>query len=63
MDINHTQPIILQEGKSSLEAEIDEAVITVRKLRHTWIVKPGENSNRGTGIFVTNQISDIKKKI
>lgn len=28
-----------------------------------WIVKPGENSNRGNGIFVSKNGEEIRKKI
>ena len=28
-----------------------------------WIVKPGENSNRGNGIFVSNSIDEIKERL
>jgi len=28
-----------------------------------WIVKPGENSNRGNGIFVSDSFDKIKKSI
>ena len=35
----------------------------VRKLRNIWIVKPGENTNRGTGITVYDNLADIKKNI
>jgi hypothetical protein len=30
---------------------------------HMWIVKPGENTNRGYGITVTNELSEIKQII
>ena len=28
-----------------------------------WIVKPGENTNRGTGISVQTKVNDIKQII
>lgn len=28
-----------------------------------WIVKPGENTNRGTGINVTNKLTKIRKLV
>lgn len=35
-----------------------------KKLKNTiWIVKPGENSNRGNGIFVEKDVSKITKHI
>jgi hypothetical protein len=32
-----------------------------RKVKNIWIVKPGENSNRGNGIFVTKDLDEITK--
>jgi len=31
--------------------------------KNIWIVKPAENSNRGTGIFMSRDISEIKEYI
>ena len=31
--------------------------------RNTWIVKPGENSNRGIGISVASEYSEIKNLV
>mmetsp|Transcript_26778 Transcript_26778/g.25803 ORF Transcript_26778/g.25803 Transcript_26778/m.25803 type:complete len:171 (+) Transcript_26778:163-675(+) len=31
-----------------------------RKFRNIWIVKPGENTNRGNGISVTSKLNEIK---
>jgi len=28
-----------------------------------WIIKPGENSNRGTGIEVASSLNEIRQKI
>ena len=30
---------------------------------NVWIIKPGENTNRGCGIEVSNNLKDIKKLI
>ena len=42
----------------------DEELINIRRRypipRNTWIVKPGENSNRGVGINVAHDMQDIK---
>ena len=35
----------------------------IKKLRNIWIVKPGEVSNRGTGITVCDDYNDIKKLV
>ena len=40
---------IIKELKE--EGKISEAK-TVTKIKNIWIIKPGENSNRGTGIIV-----------
>jgi tubulin--tyrosine ligase len=34
-----------------------------KKESNVWIIKPGENSNRGCGIQVAKQLSEIKKII
>lgn len=34
-----------------------------KKFRNIWIVKPGEISNRGNGITVCDELSEIKKLI
>ena len=37
---------------------------TAKKLKSAiWIVKPGENSNRGNGIFVEKELDKIKTHI
>ena len=33
---------------------------SIKKIRNIWIVKPGENTNRGTGINVCNELSQIQ---
>jgi len=34
-----------------------------KKHANVWIVKPGENSNRGCGIEVANKLSEIRQLI
>ena len=34
-----------------------------KKQANVWIVKPGENSNRGCGIEVANKLSDIRQLV
>lgn len=31
-----------------------------KKRKNIWIVKPGENTNRGNGIIVTKDFNEIK---
>jgi len=31
--------------------------------KNVWIIKPGENSNRGTGIEVSKDLADIENLI
>lgn len=31
--------------------------------KNIWIIKPGENTNRGTGIMVSKEFEEIKKII
>ena len=42
----------------------DEQIKAIRRKypipRNTWIVKPGENSNRGVGIDVASELSEIR---
>lgn len=35
----------------------------VGKNENIWILKPGENSNRGRGIFISNNLRDINNKV
>jgi len=34
---------------------------TMRKAKNVWIIKPGENSNRGHGIQISNSLEEIKE--
>ena len=38
-----------------------EKLHTVKNTKNIWIVKPGENTNRGVGISVQTKINDIKQ--
>jgi tubulin polyglutamylase TTLL1 len=42
---------------------IEEERKTKKHLRNIWIVKPGENTNRGTGITVCYGLDDIKVRL
>jgi len=35
----------------------------VGKNQNIWILKPGENTNRGNGIIITNDINEIQKVV
>jgi len=52
----------IQEQEKVL-AENKEAKKNVKKLRNLWIVKPGENTNRGVGIHVCNELSQINELV
>ena len=52
----------IQEQEKML-AENKEAKKNVKKLRNLWIVKPGENTNRGVGIHVCNELSQINELV
>jgi len=43
------------------EAELEED--PAKKPRNVWILKPGENTNRGTGITVCNTIDQLKEEM
>ncbi len=47
------------EYDSEEEIEDEEAFFEVYIPKNIWIMKPGENSNRGTGIFVCNTLREI----
>lgn len=49
-----------QEKFKEFENAVDE---TGKKFFNLWIVKPGENSNRGNGISVVNDIPSIKQEL
>ena len=34
--------------------------LELKKDPNIWIIKPGENSNRGTGIQVANSINEVR---
>jgi hypothetical protein len=45
-------------------SELSSFLATAQKMPHQiWILKPGENSNRGSGIIVTNKINRIVTEI
>ena len=46
-----------------IAAEIEEEADVTKKPRNVWILKPGENTNRGTGISVCNSIEQIKEEM
>lgn len=55
----------LDESFEDTKDEIDESQINAIKLKYraplsTWILKPGENSNRGCGIGVYQTLNEIK---
>ncbi|CDW72755.1 tubulin-tyrosine ligase family protein [Stylonychia lemnae] len=53
-----------QDDDYDSEEEIDEEKFyKVRIPKNIWIMKPGENSNRGTGIFVCNTLKEIRTEI
>ena len=43
------------------QQQIDKAILEKQRvnLRNVWIIKPGENSNRGTGIVVESKYEKI----
>ena len=48
----------------STECDDPDAIKIKRQHRaplNNWIIKPGENSNRGVGINVTNKLPEVKK--
>ena len=45
------------------EDNADEGADKKKKTRNIWIVKPGENSNRGKGIQVIDEIYELNQII
>ena len=43
--------------------EIEQEPDIAKKQRNVWILKPGENTNRGTGITVCNTVEQIKEEM
>ncbi len=55
-----------QEGKDLDKAFPEKEALmrqTRKKPRNLWIVKPGENTNRGFGIIVARDLAHIKELI
>lgn len=42
---------------------MEDKGIKMKKSRNIWIVKPGEITNRGNGISVCDELSEIKSII
>ena len=45
------------------EIENEEEFFNIHVPKNIWIMKPGENSNRGSGIFVCNTMREIQAEI
>ena len=52
-----------EEIYSQIANEAESEPELSKKPRNIWIVKPGENTNRGTGISVYSNISQIREEI
>ena len=44
---------------TELKKKLDNA-LKISNLRNMWILKPGENTNRGIGITVHTNVQEIK---
>ena len=51
------------EDYDSEEEEDDEETYGITIPRNVWIMKPGENSNRGCGIFVCSSIREVMQEM
>jgi hypothetical protein len=56
---NQKQELINNEQKKPQQGAIKPRT----KRRNVWLVKPGENTNRGTGITVTETLEEITELI
>ena len=60
---------IAEDGEESdYEEEADDAAIAAIKKKHrvarnTWIIKPGENTNRGQGITVVKSLREVQNLV
>ena len=52
-----------EETYSQLAAQAEQEPDPSKKPRNIWILKPGENTNRGTGISVCGSIEQIKEEM
>ena len=48
---------------NSIKQPPDDFPEEIKSLRNIWIIKPGENTNRGTGITVCSSLDQIKAEI
>ena len=56
-NLGSTQPY----GISNIpEATIEELLSMPKQLHNIWIIKPGEDTNRGSGIIVSKDFNEIK---
>jgi len=51
------------EYDSEEDIDDEEEFYGVHIPKNIWIMKPGENSNRGTGIFVCNTMKEILNEV
>ncbi len=52
-----------EEEGSTEEQEEGEEQLGIFVPRNIWIIKPGENSNRGTGIRVVSTLREVTQEI
>lgn len=52
-----------EEVYAKITAEAEQESDPSKKPRNIWIIKPGENTNRGTGISVCGSIEQIKEEM
>ena len=55
------------EEDSEVDTDDEEAFAAIRRKhrapKNTWIIKPGENTNRGVGITVVKTLKDVQNII
>jgi hypothetical protein len=62
-DISQVIPLTFHIKNGKQDPEYRKFVETYNNTKNIWIVKPGENTNQGNGITITNAITDINKAI
>mmetsp|Transcript_33812 Transcript_33812/g.32897 ORF Transcript_33812/g.32897 Transcript_33812/m.32897 type:complete len:98 (-) Transcript_33812:578-871(-) len=60
---NEEQEIKAQKVMKTQKPEEQEMGVVPSNKKNIWIIKPGENSNRGNGIIVAKEFEEIKKLV
>lgn len=66
-DVSEDEEMSKRQEEERKAIEIDEKIKEIRKKypveKNIWIVKPGENTNRGNGINVCSELTEIRSLV